>query len=60
MGSFILVWFEGDVEKAFGDLANDNSDFATWLRAQVKEITGVDLSAPLEVPLPDVLVNWTA
>jgi len=59
MGNFMLVWFEGDVEKAFGDLASDNSDFATWFRTQVKEITGVDLAAPPEGPLPDVLVNWS-
>ncbi len=50
--------FEGDVEKAFGDLAADNSEFATWFRAQVKEITGVDLGAPPDGPLPAVLINW--
>jgi hypothetical protein len=27
MGSFILVWFEGDVEKAFADLATNDSEF---------------------------------
>jgi hypothetical protein len=58
MGSFMLVWFEGDVEKAFGDLASDNSEFATWFRTQVKDVTGVDLSEPLPEPLPDVVVNW--
>ena len=58
MGSFMLVWFEGDVEKAFADLASDNSEFATWFREQVKDVTGVDLAAPLPGPLPDVLVNW--
>ena len=60
MGSFMLVWFEGDVEKAFGDLATDNGEFSTWLRSQVQECTGVDLGAPPEGPLPDVLVNWTS
>ena len=34
MGSFMLVWFEGDVEKAFSDLAGDNSEFTTWFRAK--------------------------
>lgn len=58
MGSFMLVWFEGDVEKAFDDLASDSSDFGTWFRAQVKDVTGVDLGAPSEGPLPDILVNW--
>jgi len=58
MGSFMLVWFEGDIEKAFSDLASDNSEFATWFRGQVIDLTGVDLAAPSEEPLPDVLVNW--
>jgi len=40
MGSFMLVWFEGDIEKAFDDLASDDSDFATWFRTEAKEITG--------------------
>jgi hypothetical protein len=60
MGSFMLVWFEGDVEKAFTDLASDQSDFGTWLRAQVEQITGVDLSAPPQGPLPDVVLDWKA
>jgi hypothetical protein len=60
MGSFMLVWFEGDVEKAFGDLATDAGEFPTWFRAQVLEVTGVDLAAPAEGPLPDVLVDWQA
>jgi hypothetical protein len=60
MGSFMLVWFEGDIEKAFGELATDESDFGTWMRAQVKDITGVDLGAPPEGALPDVLVDWRA
>jgi hypothetical protein len=58
MGSFMLVWFEGDVEKAFAELATDHSDFGTWVRAQVQDITGVDLGAPPEGPPPDVLVDW--
>ena len=57
MGSFMVVWFEGDVEKAFGDLATDNGEFTTWFRAQVKEITGFDLAAPPEGPLPTVLAR---
>ena len=58
MGSFMLVWFEGDVEKAFGDLAGDSSEFATWFKAQVNDLTGVDLAAPAEGPPPDVLLDW--
>ena len=57
MGSFMLIWFEGDVEKAFGDLAGD-TEFATWFRAKVKDCTGIDLGAPPEGPLPAVLIDW--
>jgi hypothetical protein len=60
MGSFMLVWFEGDVEGAFGDLATDDSEFTQWFRAQVLELTGVDLSAPSGDPPPAVLVDWHA
>ena len=58
MGSFMLVWFEGDIEKAFADLASDSSEFAGWFRGQVKDITGFDLGAPPEGPLPNVVVDW--
>ena len=60
MGSFILVWFEGDVEKAFADLATDDSDFTKWFRGCVLDVTGVDLGAPPEGPPPAVLVDWHA
>lgn len=60
MGSFMLVWFEGNVEQAFTDLATDTGEFTTWFRGQVKDVTGVDLGAPPEGPPPDVIVDWTA
>jgi hypothetical protein len=60
MGSFMLVWFEApDIEKAFTELATSGDEFSIWFRGQVKDLTGVDLSAPPESPLPDVLVDWT-
>ena len=52
MGSLMLVWFEGDVEKAFTDLATDDTEFMTWFRAQVLDVTGVDLAAPPDGPPP--------
>jgi hypothetical protein len=60
MGSFVLVWFEGDVEKAFADLATDTDEFSTWFRAQVKDTTGVDLAAPDDGPPPELLTDWSA
>ncbi len=60
MGSFLLVWFEGDVQKAFADLATNDSDYMTWFRGRVLDVTGFDLSAPPEGPPPAGLVDWRA
>jgi hypothetical protein len=57
MGSFMLVWFEGDVEKTFTQLATDDSEFTTWFRARVLDVTGVDLGAPADAPPPAVLID---
>ncbi len=58
-GAFILVWFEGNVEKAFDDLATASDDFTVWFRAQIKNVTGVDMSEPAEGG-PELLVEWSA
>jgi hypothetical protein len=60
MGSLMLVWFEGDVEKAFADLATDDSEYMTWFRARVLGVTGVDLAAPPDGPPPAVLIDYQA
>ncbi len=60
MGSLMLVWFEGDVEKAFTDLATNNSEYTTWFRARVLDVTGVDLAAPSDDPPPAVLIDSRA
>ena len=59
MGSFLLVWFEGDVAKAFADLATNDSDFVTWFHGRFLDVTGVDLGAPSDQP-PAVLFDWHA
>ncbi len=58
-GAFMLVWFEGNVEKAFDDLATATDDFTVWFRAQIKNVTGLDMSEPAEGG-PDLLLDWTA
>jgi hypothetical protein len=60
MGSLILVWFEGDVEKAFTELATDDSEYTKWFRGRVLDITGVDLGAPPEGPPPVILIDTGA
>jgi hypothetical protein len=58
MGSLMVVWFEGDVEKVFTDLATDASDHGTWFRGQILDITGIDMAVPPEGPPPDLLIDW--
>jgi hypothetical protein len=59
-GSFVLVWFEAsDVEKPFAALATEQDDFVVWFRQQVLDVTGVDMTAPPEDPMPETLVEWS-
>ena len=39
---------------------NEIDPVAVWFRGQVKDVTGVDLGAPPEGPLPELLVDWTS
>jgi len=59
-GSFMLVWFEGNVEKAFEDVATGQDEFTVWHRAQLKDVTGIDLSKPEEGPPPEMMLDWRA
>jgi hypothetical protein len=60
MGSFLLVWFEGNVEKAFATVATDQDDFTVWHRAQLLDVTGIDLNQPSDGPGPELLLDWRA
>ena len=44
MGSFMLVWFEGNVAKAFAEVAAGQDEFTVWHRAQLADVTGLDLN----------------
>ena len=58
--AFVLVWFESaDTDKAFGELAQDSSEFAVWFRERVQEISGVDLAAAPEGG-PELVLDWNA
>jgi hypothetical protein len=59
MGTFMLVWFDGDIEKAFGELGGSDSEFYKWMRATILDITGVDMSVDGGPP-PAVVLDWTA
>lgn len=58
-GAFLLVWFDGNPEQSFADLATATDDFMVWFREQVKDTTGVDLTAPAEGG-PELLLEWSA
>lgn len=58
-GAFMLVWFEGDIEKAFSDLATATDEFTVWFRAQIKGVTGLDMTEPAEGG-PELLLDWSA
>jgi hypothetical protein len=53
----MLVWFEGDIEKAFEDLATATDDYTVWFRDQIKGVTGLDMSEPTEGG-PELLLDW--
>jgi len=59
-GLFMNVWFQGDIEHGFADLATAQDEFTVWFRAQLLDITGVDLSAPMEAPPPEIVFDWSA
>ncbi len=60
MGSMVIVRFEsGDIDGAFAGLAESNELFDVWFRQRVQEITGVDLSAPMEGPPPEIIFDWS-
>jgi hypothetical protein len=60
MGSFMLVWFDGNVEKAFAEVATGQDEFTAWHRAQLADVTGLDLRQPDEGPPPELLLDWRA
>ena len=41
MGSFLLIWFEGNVEKAFATVATEQDEFTAWHRDKLREVTGI-------------------
>ncbi|MHB1416257.1 MAG: hypothetical protein ACYC1C_13495 [Chloroflexota bacterium] len=60
-GDMAIVTLEGDDPvRAFQQLGVGNDDFTRWFVQRVKEIHGLDLTQPLAVPLPELLVDTQA
>ncbi len=60
MGSFINVWFDGDVAASFTDLATNDEEFCVWMRERILDVTGVDMSQPDDSTPPEVVLDWKA
>jgi hypothetical protein len=58
MGEFVIVTLEGDnPADAFSKFAAANDEFTKWFTGKVKDIHGLDLSAPPQGPMPELMVD---
>ncbi len=59
MGDFMIVYYHApDPEAVHAALAVSEEPFDVWFRSQVLDITGIDISTPLE-NLPKQILNWS-
>ncbi len=58
-GHAILVFFDGDIDKTFTELATADDEFSTWYRTQVLDIGGPDLTSD-DQPASEVIFEWSA
>ncbi|HEX2988449.1 MAG TPA: hypothetical protein VHS06_09790 [Chloroflexota bacterium] len=57
-GDMVVVILEGtDPASAFRQFGAGNDDFTRWFVQQVKEIHGMDLSQPSQLPMPQLGVD---
>ena len=58
-GQRLLVWFEADdLEHVFSSFATSTDPGDVWFKEQIRDITGLDLSAPLDAPPPEMIFDW--
>ena len=58
MGDFVIVTLEGeDPAGAFARFGQGTDPFTQWFKAHVKEIHGIDVSAPPPGPLPTQIID---
>jgi hypothetical protein len=57
--SLFIVHFEAkDPNKFFTDLAKSTDPFDVWWKDQLKQIFGLDLSASMTGPFPELLLSY--
>jgi hypothetical protein len=58
-GSMMVVYFEGnDPEETMEIFAKSKDPFDLWWMKQVKDFSGVDMSAPPQGPLPEMILSF--
>jgi hypothetical protein len=58
MGDLVIVTLEGaDPASAFARFGQGTDDFTKWFVQQVREIHGMDLTAPPPGPLPEMMID---
>jgi hypothetical protein len=55
-----IVYLEGDVAHAFHHFATSDHPFERWVRQQVLETEGIDLTQPPPGPPPEVVLEAAA
>ena len=57
-GAVAIVVLEGrDLQRAMHAIVTDTDEFSVWLRQQVLETEGLDLTAPPPGPLPELVAD---
>lgn len=59
-GAFLLIWFEGNVEKGFEVVMTEQDPFTAWHRERLLDVTGFDPSATEEGSPPETIIDWRA
>ena len=60
-GTVAVIYIESEnFESAFGQFVQSQDEFDLWFKAQVLELSGLDLNNPPEMELPEVLSVYEA
>ena len=58
MGDMVIVTMEGENPgEAMMKMGQATDDFSKWFMSEVKEIHGLDLSAPPPGPMPEMIID---
>lgn len=59
MGDFMIVYYHApDLEAVHSALAASQEPFDVWFRAQILDLTGIDISTPMD-NLPQQVLAWS-